>query len=345
MTYMKKKWLVPALIAVLFAGIVGIAFWSMKEESVTQFWFDEEINVTNGVADITENTIPFTLTEDDTYIVNVKWTAEKPGMISGVVLYDAADEVRFYCTGDTVDAKSTELELEAGDYGVTYMYFTSAEAFEAFVTTVDATLPEDADSYIYAENESYTMTYHFDLKRAGMTEYNIGLLAGMLVGAAVGLAVVAMCFKYVKIRKKESNFEYDERQELARGTGFKYAYVTSIVYNGVLCLFTATGITLPVEQSVLIMGGVLLSVLVYAIYCIWHDAYVSLNENANRLMIVFVILGGFNTMIGVMHLIHGTMFENGVFTFHGINLLCGIFLLLVAVVLFAHTKLQTREEE
>ena len=342
---MKKKWLVPVLIAVLFAGIVGIAFLSMKEESVTQFWFDEEINVTNGVADITENTIPFTLTEGDTYIVNVEWTAKKPGMISGVVLYDAADEIRFYCTGDTVDAKSTELELEAGDYDVTYMYFTSPEAFETFVAEVDGTLPADADSYVYAENESYMMTYHFDLKRAGMAEHNIGLLVGMLVGVAVGLGVVAMCFKYVKIRKKESGFEYDERQELARGTGFKYAYVTSIVYNGVLCLFTATGITLPVEQSVLIMVGILLSVLVYVIYCIQHDAYVSLNENANRLMIVFVILGGFNTMIGVMHLIHGTMFENGVFTFHGINLLCGIFLLLVAGVLFTHTKLQNREEE
>ena len=91
--------------------------------------------------------------------------------------------------------------------------------------------------------------------------------------------------------------------------------------------------------------AILLTVLVYVVYCIHHDAYVSLNENANRLMIVFVILGGFNTLIGVMHLIHGTMFKDGVFTFHGINLLCGIFLLLVAVVLFAHTKLQTREEE
>ena len=152
------------------------------------------------------------------------------------------------------------------------------------------------------------------------------------------------CFKYVKIRKG-SNFEYDERQELTRGTGFKYAYMTGIVYNGVLCLVTMTGIPLPIEQSVLILIGILLSVLVYVVYCIHHDAYVSLNENANRLMIVFVILGGFNTMIGVMHLLHGTMFENGVFTFHGVNLLCGIFLLLVAVVLFAHTKLQNREEE
>jgi len=341
---MKKKWLVPVLIAVIFVGILGVAFFASREESVTKFWFDEEINVIDGVADITEHTIPFTLAEDDTYVVNVKWTAEKPGMISGVVLYDAASEIRFYSTGDTVDAESTDLELEAGDYYVTYMYFTSAEAFETFVMTVDATLPEDAGAYDYAENESYAMTYHFDIKYASSMAYRMGYLVGMLVGVAVGLILVALCFKYVRIRKG-SNFEYDERQQLARGNGFKYAYVTGIVYNGVLCLFTATGIPVPVEQSVLIMMGILLTVLVYVVYCIQHDAYVSLNENANRLMIVFIILGGINTFIGVMHVVHGTMFDNGIFTFRGINLLCGIFLLVVAVVLFAHTKLQSREEE
>lgn len=341
---MKKKWLVPVLIAVLFVGILGIAFLATKDESVTKFWFDEEINVVDGVADITEHTIPFALAKDDTYVVNVKWTAEKSGMISGVVLYDAANEIRFYCTGDTVDAESTELKLEAGDYYVTYMYFTSAEAFETFVTTVDATLPEDARAYEYAENESYTMTYHFDINYASSISYRMGYLVGMLLGVAVGLVVVAFCFKYVRIRKG-SNFEYDERQQLTRGTGFKYAYVTSIVYNGVLCLLTITGIPLPIDQSVVILIGMLLSVLVYVIYCIQHDAYVSLNENANRLMIVFTVIGVINTFIGVMHLIHGTMFEDGVFTFHGINLLCGIFMLVVTVVLFAHTKLQSCEEE
>ena len=228
---MKKKWLVPVLIAVLFVGILGIAFLATKDESVTKFWFEEEINVTDGVADITEHTIPFTLAEDDTYVVNVKWTAEKTGMISGAVLYDAEDKIRLYCTGDTVDVESAELELEAGDYYVTYMYFTNAEAFEEFVMAVDTTLPEDAEAYEYAENESYTMTYHFDIKYASSIAYRMGYLVGILAGVLVGLIAVAVCFEYVKIRKKGSNFEYDERQQLARGNGFKYAYVTGIVMD------------------------------------------------------------------------------------------------------------------
>ena len=341
---MKKKWLVPVLIAIFFAGIVGVVFLASREENVTTFQFDEKINVVDGVTDITERSIPFTLAEDDTYVVNVKWTAEKPGMISCVALYNAAEEIEFFCTGDTVNAESTELELVAGDYYVTYVYFTNAEAFETFLTTVGATLPEDAGTYDYAENESYMMTYHFNINRVGISDHSAGLLLGMLVGVGVGLLIVALSFKWVKVRKG-SNFEYDERQQLARGNGFKYAYVTSMVYNGVLCLLTVTGIPVPVEQSVLIMAGILITVLIYAIYCIQHDAYVSLNENANRLMIVFTLLGGINFLIGIMHLIHGTMVKDGILTFHGINLLCGILLLVVAGVLFVHTKLQSGEEE
>ena len=63
---MRKKWLVPMLIAVLVIGMVGVMFWANRESSITKFWFDEEINVVDGVADITEHTIPFTLTEDET---------------------------------------------------------------------------------------------------------------------------------------------------------------------------------------------------------------------------------------------------------------------------------------
>lgn len=339
---MKKKWFIPVLIAVLFVGIAGVVFLISREENVTTFWFDEEIHVVDGVADITEHSIPFTLVEDDTYVVKVKWTAEKPGMISGVALCNAADEIVFYCTGDTVDAESTELELEAGEYYAKYMYFTNEEVFDTFIAAVDATVL-DEEPYVFTENESYTMTYHFNISRVGIAEYSAGLLLGMLVGVGVGLLVVAFGVKWVKVRKG-SNFEYDERQQLARGNGFKYAYVTSIVYNGVLCLLTVTGISIPVELSVLIMMGILFTVLVYAVYCIKHDAYVSLNENANRLMILFTILGGINFFIGVMHLIHGTMVVEGILTFHGINLLCGILLLVVAGTLFAHTKFRSDEE-
>lgn len=340
---MRKKGFAVLVALLLVAGVVGVAFFTKAEENVTTFQFEEEINVVDGVADITEHSIPFTLEEDGTYVVNVEWTAEKTGMISGVALCNEAEEILFFCTGESVDAKSLELELEAGEYHARYMYFTNEQDLEALVKLTGATKYDDS-SYDYAVDESYEMLYHFNINRIRSGAYNAGYLLGMLCGIGVGLLLVMFAFEAVKI-KKGSNFEYDERQQVARGNGFKYGYITGLVYNGMLCLINVSGIAVPVEQSVLIMGGMLLSVLVYAVFCIQHDAYVSLNENANRLMLVFTILGGVNSFIGIMHCVHGTMIEDGILTFRSINLLCGILLLAVAVVLFAHTKLQAGEEE
>ena len=342
---MRKKGFAILLTVLLMAGILGVMIFAAPEENVTTFWFDEEIHVTDGVADISEHSIPFELAEDGTYVVKVKWENEKVGMVSGIALYDEVDELVFFCTGDTVDAESTELELTAGKYDAQFLYFTDAEELKNMAALAGAVAYDDLDAYEYAENENYNVTYHFNISRIRSTEYNVGLLCGMLFGVVLGLLVVMLLFKYVKIKKEGSNFEYDERQQIARGNGFKYAYITSIIYNGVLCMLAVLGNPLPIDMSVLILAGILLSVLVYVIYCVRHDAYVSLNENANRLMIVFSIIGIVNTLIGVMHIIEGTMIEEGMVTFRCMNLLCGIMLLFVTGILFAHTKLQAGEEE
>ena len=342
---MRKKGFAILLAVLLFAGILGVMIFAAPEENVTTFWFDEEIHVMDGVADITEHSIPFDLAEDGTYVVKVKWENEKTGLVSGIVLYDEVGEIVFFCTGDTVDAESTELELTAGKYDAQFLYFTNVEELKEMVALTDAVAYDDLDAYEYAENETYEMTYHFNISRIRSTAYSLGYLCGMLFGVACGLIIVMLMFKYVKVKKDGSNFEYDERQQVARGNGFKYGYITGIIYNTILCFIAMLENPLPIDMSVLILAGILLSVLVYVVYCIQHDAYVSLNENANRLMIVFAIIGGVNSLIGIMHIIHGTIIEDGIITFRCINLLCGIMMLVVTGILFAHTKLQAGEDE
>ena len=124
---MKRKILSIVIVIMLVAASLGAIFCLDSRENVTTFSFEEEVNVVDGEADIKERSIPFTLEKDGTYVVNVEWSAEKSGMISGVVLRDEADEILFFCTGESVDAASTELELVSGEYYVHYMYFTNEE--------------------------------------------------------------------------------------------------------------------------------------------------------------------------------------------------------------------------
>lgn len=342
---MRKKGF-AILMAVLFATVVlGMIVFANSKENVTTFWFTEEIAVTDGVADVTEHSFPFGLEEDGTYVVKVSWENEKKGLVSGIALRDAAGEIVFFCTGDTVSAESAEMELKAGEYEAQYLYFTNLAQVMEVAAMVEGVTYDKMQEFAIAGDETYEVTYHFNISRLNSTEYNLGLLCGMLFGVVVGLIVVAFMFKYVRVRKEGSNFEYDERQQLARGNGFKYAYISNIIYNGSLCMLYIGGNPLPVDMSVLIFGGILISVLIYVVYCIWHDAYVSLNENANRLLVMFFVLGGVNVSMGVMHMIHGTMIENGVLTFHCLNLLGGIALLVIAGTLAVHMKRQKADEE
>ena len=53
--------------------------------------------------------------------------------------------------------------------------------------------------------------------------YNFGLLTGVLVGALVGLGMIALLF-----RLKVMDLTFDERQERARGQAYKYGFWTLI---------------------------------------------------------------------------------------------------------------------
>ena len=342
---MRKKKFAIFVAVLLMTGILGFGIFTNSTEKVTTFQFTEEIQVVDGVADITEHSFGFGLEEDETYVVNVKWKNEKPGLVSGIAIKDAAGEIVFFCTGDTVDAESAELELAAGEYVAQYLYFTNLEQLMEAATMADADSYGEMEEFAITGNETYEVNYYFEIGYVRSTEYNLGLLCGMLVGMLAGLAFVGFMLKYIRVRKEGSNFEYDERQQVARGNGFKYAYITSIIYSGILCMITVLGNPLPVDLSVLILGGILISMLVCVAYCIWHDAYVSLNENANRLIVMLSVFGGMNLLIGISHIVHGTMIENGVLTYHCMNLLCGIALLIITAILLVHMKRQKADEE
>ena len=51
--------------------------------------------------------------------------------------------------------------------------------------------------------------------------YNFGILAAVLVGALVGLGIIALLF-----RLKIMDLTFDERQKRARGQAYKYGFWT-----------------------------------------------------------------------------------------------------------------------
>lgn len=339
---MKKKILITVLAILALAGMVTIALLLPVEDTVTHFWFTEEVSVKDGVIEDAETVIPFTIENDDTYIIYAEWDAGKPGMITGLTVKNESDDIVYLVTGESVQSESVELELTAGEYEAQYTFFTNDEDLELFLEEADAEMI--SEEYTYATNETYEIVYDFELVYAESNAYKAGFLVGLLI--TLGLGGLLIIF-LLKITKKDGKLkcQYDERQLQARGNGFKYGFFTMIFYNAILAIICIAEIELPVENNVLLVLGILLGVFVYAIYCIHKEAYISLNENATRLTVVFGLIGLLNLVIGIGHICAGTMIENGIVNVSGLNLICGVMILVIAIIMNVHRKKSETEEE
>ena len=122
--------------------------------------------------------------------------------------------------------------------------------------------------------------------------YNEARMIGVAVGIAVGLLIVAFVLRFIN-RNKAMATEYDEMQKQIRGVGYRYAFFTVMIFEALLCILTL-GMELPAEPYVIHFAAIFIGVTVQAAYCIWNDAYVGLNTNLGRYIVIMTIVSLFN---------------------------------------------------
>lgn len=169
-----------------------------------------------------------------------------------------------------------------------------------------------------------------------MSEYRVGMLLGVGTGVLVGILVIIFM---LKITKKDGKMkcEYDERQAVLRGNGYKYGFFTIAIFNIIYWLVSMCLPVLPVDVGTAMVLSALIGVGVQVTYCIWHDCYFSLNENRRRVMVAFVFIGAVNIVLGLNNLLSGQAIENGVMNYRCVNLFCGLlFVEIFAVLLLKH---------
>ena len=74
---------------------------------------------------------------------------------------------------------------------------------------------------------------------------NIAYIIGVIVGVAVGLVLTFLLIRYSRTDKKIKP-KYDERQELIRGRGFKYAFYTRLSASPCWCTQAIASGTRPI---------------------------------------------------------------------------------------------------
>lgn len=169
--------------------------------------------------------------------------------------------------------------------------------------------------------------------------YMAGKLFGVICGGLVGLLLIVFMKKDGRLR-----CNYDERQELIRGRGFRYAFdayiacmVADFLFGEMLERFMV--------RSVASMLYLCIGVLVVSVHGILNDGYFSLNENPKRVMAVFFGLFLINFAGSLFYIHNGLLIENGRLTERTINLFCAALLLIIFLTILIKNVCAKRQEE
>ena len=176
---------------------------------------------------------------------------------------------------------------------------------------------------------------------------NIGMSAGMAVGILFGLVLAILLVRMANSNKKFKT-EYDERQLLARGNAYRYAFYTVVIYEAALAVLAVGEIPLPISGYLLHFAGILLGCLVLSGYSIWKDAWWGINNNRKRYAIVFIVCALLNIIPVIGALKNGSMVQEGQLTSPFLNVMVCFMLLVVGIELLVKNMLDKRagkEEE
>ncbi len=175
-----------------------------------------------------------------------------------------------------------------------------------------------------------------------MEKAGIFRASGLTAGLVVGLIICVFLFKYMNKDKKILT-KYDERQEMARGRAYKYGFWATMAAAAVVMITDVAGISLA-SSFTKYFFIVFVGILVQISYSIWNDAYLGVNTNKKRLMIICILAGLFN-LLGVIGSIKGGQFiVDGVVSDFGSNLMCCILLMLAGIELLIKDRLDKKHE-
>ncbi|MBR6353221.1 MAG: hypothetical protein IKS25_03775 [Oscillospiraceae bacterium] len=174
-----------------------------------------------------------------------------------------------------------------------------------------------------------------------MDKVELGRSAALAVGVVVGLVIALILLRYMN-RDHKVKAEYDEMQKIIRNKGYMLAFYAVMILEALLCLVPGS-LQIPAEPIVLHFLPIFLGITVQACYCIWNGAYVGLNTNMKRYLIVAVAASLINLLAFVMAWKNGGLLVDGVLQAPFVNLLCAVMFAVLGVVGLLRRSVQREE--
>ena len=323
-----------------------------------------DISVQNGVANKDATYGNFTVEKAGTYTLHLSWnpsgkdtkdvTEGDVGFVTCCVLTDEQGKL-IYSSGGLAGDVSPELELTAGNYHLDYWYMTTRKDFQSFAATwlcaknMVEPLTEQYQFEKLPKDGTWTMEYF--LHADSMTPASATNMLG-LCGIVLGACLILLSLLTIVKKKGLALPRYDERQELEQGRGYRYAFFTTLVAVGAT-LFIDLLEDLPARNvTIFYTGSILLGIIVYVIYSLWHDCYIALNEKRGAEMAIIGAIGVINLILGLPRVLSEGLYDSTGRVSNGmLNLMCAVmaFVILVAGVIQSivsrHNVAEDEEDE
>ncbi len=170
--------------------------------------------------------------------------------------------------------------------------------------------------------------------------------APYILGFFCGLAIVLMISVILRIKfKNKKGYEYDERQEAIRGTGFKYAYFTAMliaVIGGIVETMADKSWCSLFPFAMICLWA---SLCVFITYCVIKDAYFTLRSKRNLLIAIFFMAAAINLYFGIESIISGEIIVGGALGLNATNLITGASCLYLGAMMLLHSIHERRQED
>ena len=271
------------------------------------------------------------------YVISFSfWQGESPnyrvpGFISGITILDEKGNIVKATSAGALEIEYTPITLEKGKYTLKVKVLSDQKSYDEFCQKY-LDMPSSADTIDIFKDGSWQMHYNFKIQQyVGL--FIIGLIAGSIFLVAV-LMIPILDFARID---KDKTKQYDERQIAMQGKAYKYAFYTILIYFSLIALLTLLNdlplfIKLPFSSDLLIIFGLLLGIIVFAVTAVMKDAYFSLNDNKNFFITFFSILAFVNLAFGIYHIAHGDIARDNGFTMVNFgNLLFGTAMLVLLI--------------
>lgn len=160
----------------------------------------------------------------------------------------------------------------------------------------------------------------------------------------IGVVVVFLALLvavFVLGKKKRETEQYDERQIMIRGKGYKISFMTVIamlfLYGGVLYAYTKD----IVAPQFVVMAIAFLGILVFIIYCIFQDAYVQVGQSPKGWVFLVLFIAAINTISAFQSTERG-FDKDGIATAFSMNVLLVVFFCSILIAMLVKKVIDRR---